>query len=67
MRCRRWAKRVPVEGAARRARNLCNLSGFEYQSSEEVREELRKLWLIVRPLLQGSHRLRHQAPRAPLS
>jgi len=38
--------------------NLLNLSGFEYQSSEDVREELRKLCAeIAATAYKGSHRV----------
>jgi NADH-quinone oxidoreductase subunit G len=51
--------------------NLLNLSGFEYQSSEEVREELRKLcdsllttYKDSQPAYKGSHRVAQGATGA---
>jgi NADH-quinone oxidoreductase subunit G len=52
--------------------NLLNLSGFEYQSSEDVREELRKLCTEAQaiadkgshPAYKGSHRVAQGATGA---
>jgi len=47
--------------------NLLDLKGFEYQSSEEVREELRELCATVAAVpYSGSHRVNGAAPSAPL-
>jgi len=45
--------------------NLLNLSGFEYQSSEDVREELRKLCTdIAGTAYKGSHRVAQETAGA---
>jgi NADH-quinone oxidoreductase subunit G len=47
--------------------NLLNLTGFEYQSSEDVREELRKLCgEPVASSYKGSHRVAHATGEARL-